>query len=150
MLGNALTDVFGSVADAMMNGDNMMAALGASLLGTLGGIMVQLGQMVIATGSAIEAVKVALTSLGGFGAIAAGVALIAIGSLFKAGAKKLGSSMGGVGGYSSAPSLKNTGPSYGPSDYRGPYQDDFKVEFKIGTNELVGVLNTAEQRRSRL
>ena len=47
----ALTDVFGSVADAMMNGDNMMAALGASLLGTLGGIMVQLGQMVIATGS---------------------------------------------------------------------------------------------------
>ena len=107
--------------------------------------------MVIATGSAIEEVKVALTSLGGFGAIAAGVALIAIGSLFKAGAKKIGNSMGsGGGGYSSAPSLRNTGPGYAPSEYRGQYQDDFKVEFKIGTNELVGVLNTAEQRRNRL
>lgn len=151
MLSGALTDVFGSVADAMMNGDNMMAALGASLLGTLGGIMVQLGEMVIATGSAIEAVKAALSSLGGIGAIAAGVALIAIGSLFKAGARNLSRSMGSGGaGYSSAPSLRNTGPSYGPSDYRGPYQDDFKVEFKIGTNELVGVLNTAEQRRNRI
>lgn len=150
MLGNALTDVFGSVADAMMNGDNMMAALGASLLGTLGGIMVQLGQMVIATGSAIEAVKAALSSLGGIGAIAAGVALIAIGSLFKAGASKLSRSMGSGGGYSSAPSMGNTSPSYGPSEYRGAYQDDFEVTFKIGTNELVGVLNTAEQRRNRI
>ena len=150
MLGNALTDVFGSVADAMMNGDDMMAALGASLLGTLGGIMVQLGQMVIATGSAIEAVKAALSSLGGIGAIAAGVALIAIGSLFKAGAGKLSRSMGSGGGYSSAPSMNNTSPSYGPSEYRGAYQDDFQVTFKIGTNELVGVLNTAEQRRNRI
>lgn len=150
MLGNALTDVFGSVADAMMNGDNMMAALGASLLGTLGGIMVQLGEMVIATGSAIEAVKAALSSLGGLGAIAAGVALIAIGSLFKAGASKLSRSMGSGGGYSSAPSMGNTSPSYGPSEYRGAYQDDFEVTFKIGTNELVGVLNTAEQRRNRI
>lgn len=150
MLGNALTDVFGSVADAMMNGDNMMAALGASLLGTLGGIMVQLGQMVIATGSAIEAVKAALSSLGGIGAIAAGVALIAIGSLFKAGTSKLSRSMGSGGGYSSAPSMGNTSPSYGPSEYRGAYQDDFEVTFKIGTNELVGVLNTAEQRRNRI
>lgn len=151
MLSGALTDVFGSVSDAMMNGDNMMAALGASLLGTLGGIMVQLGQMVIATGSAIEAVKVALSSLGGIGAIAAGVALIAIGSLFKAGASKLSRSMGsGGGGYSSAPSMGNTSPGYGPSEYRGAYQDDFQVTFKIGTNELVGVLNTAEQRRNRI
>ena len=150
MLASSLTDIFGAVSEAIASGDNVMEALGSALLGTMGSIMVQLGQMVIATGSAIEAVKVALTSLGGFGAIAAGVALIAIGSLFKAGAKKLGSSMGGGAGYSSAPSLRNTGPGYAPSEYRGQYQDDFKVEFKIGTNELVGVLNTAEQRRNRL
>ena len=152
MLGNALTDVFGSVADAMINGDNMMEALGTSLLGTLGGIMVQLGQMVIATGSAIEAVKAALSKLGGIGAIAAGAALIAIGSAFASSSRKLSQSIGGSGGggYSSAPSLRNTEPSYGPSEYRGAYRDDFKVEFKIGSNELVGVLDTAEQRRNRL
>lgn len=152
MLSSTLTDMFGAVSNAIMNGDSVIDALGASLLGTLGGIMVELGQMVIVTGKAIEAVKVALKGLGGFGAIAAGAALIAIGSMFSAGARKLSQSMGGGGGggYSSAPSLRETGPSYGPSDYRGPYQDDFKVEFKIGANELVGVLNTAEQRRNRI
>ena len=149
MLSASLTDIFGAVSEAIVSGDNVMEALGSALLGTMGGIMVQLGQQVIATGAAIEAVKLALTSLGGLGAIAAGAALIAIGSMFKAGARKIGSSMGS-GGYSSAPSMRNTGPSYGPSEYRGQYQDDFKVEFKIGTNELVGVLNTAEQRRNRL
>lgn len=149
MLAASLTDIFGAVSEAIVSGDNVMEALGSALLGTMGGIMVQLGQQVVATGTAIEAVKLALTSLGGLGAIAAGAALIAIGSMFKAGARKIGSSMGS-GGYSSAPSMRNTGPSYGPSEYRGQYQDDFKVEFKIGTNELVGVLNTAEQRRNRL
>ena len=89
-------------------------------------------------------------SLGGIGAIAAGVALIAIGSLFKAGASKLSRSMGSGGGYSSSTIDGNTSPGYGPSEYRGAYQDDFQVTFKIGTNELVGVLNTAEQRRNRI
>jgi hypothetical protein len=149
MITSTLTNVFSAVSTAIMEGDNVMEALGASLLGTLGGIMVDLGKMVIATGSAIETVKAALTGLQGFGAIAAGAALIAIGSAFSAGARKLGSSIGG-GGYSSAPSLKNTSPSYAPSEYRGAYQDDFKVEFRIGSNELVGVLDTAEQRRNRL
>jgi hypothetical protein len=149
MITSTLTNVFSAVSTAIMEGDNVMEALGASLLGTLGGIMVDLGKMVIATGSAIETVKAALTGLQGFGAIAAGAALIAIGSAFSAGARKLGSSIGG-GGYSSAPSLKNTSPSYAPSEYRGAYQDDFRVEFKIGSNELVGVLDTANQRRNRL
>lgn len=149
MLAASLTDIFGAVSEAIVSGDNVMEALGSALLGTMGGIMVQLGQQVIATGAAIEAVKLALTSLGGLGAIAAGAALIAIGSMFKAGARKIGSSMGS-GGYSSAPSMNNTSPGYGPSDYRGQYTDDFVVSFKIGTNELVGVLNTAEQRRNRI
>lgn len=152
MMSGVLTDVFGAVSDAIVSGDNMIEALGASLLGTLGSIMVELGQMVIATGTAIEAVKVALKSLGGLGAIAAGAALIAIGSLFSAGARKLASTMGGGagGGYSSSPSMANTSPEYGPSEYRGAYQDDFTVTFKIGNDELVGTLNTAEQRRKRL
>ena len=151
MLTDLISGAFASIGDALVNGDNIMQSLGASLLGTLGGIMVQLGQMVIVTGKAIEAVKVALIGGGGIGAIAAGVALIAIGSLFSAGARKLGNSMGGGGGgYSSAPSMQNSQPTLGNSDYRGAYQDDFRVEFKIGSNELVGVLDTANQRKNRL
>lgn len=152
MITSTLTDAFGAVSTAIMEGDNVMGALGASLLGTLGGIMVDLGKMAIGIGVGLEAIKKAFQSLNPALAIGGGAALIALGSLFSAGARKLGASIGGAsgGGYSSAPSLRNTGPNYAPSEYRGQYQDDFKVEFKIGTNELVGVLNTAEQRRNRL
>ena len=125
--------------------------MGTALLGTFGGILSTLGEMVVELGVGMLAAKLALKSLNPYLAIAGGAALIAIGAMFSAGSRKLSQSIGGGGGgYSSAPSLRNTSPSYGPSEYRGAYQDDFQVTFKIGTNELVGVLNTAEQRRNRI
>ena len=127
-----------------------MQSLGASLLGTLGGILVQLGEMAIGVGIGLEAIKEAFKTMNPFVAIAAGAALIALGSMASAGARKLGSSMGSGGGYSNSPSMQNSQPTLGNSDYRGAYQDDFRVEFKIGSNELVGVLDTANQRRNRL
>lgn len=150
-VGDVLGNLFADASTAIMEGDNVMTALASSMLGMLGGIMVDLGKMALGIGIGLEAIQKALMSLNPVLAIGAGVALIALGSLFSAGSRKLASSMGSGGaGYSSAPSLRNTGPGYAPSEYRGQYQDDFKVEFKIGTNELVGVLNTAEQRRNRL
>ncbi|HHW90693.1 MAG TPA: hypothetical protein GX745_07325, partial [Clostridiales bacterium] len=151
MLTDLISGAFASIGDAIVSGDNLMQSLGASLLGTIGGILVQLGEMSIAVGVGLEAIKKALSTLNPIVAISAGAALVALGSMFSAGARKLSQSIGsGGGGYSSAPSLRNTEPSYGPSEYRGAYRDDFTVEFKIGSNELVGVLDTAEQRRKRL
>lgn len=152
MLTDLISSAFASLGDALVNGDNLMQSLGASLLGTLGGILVQLGEMAIGVGIGLEAIKEAFSTLNPYVAIAAGAALIALGAMFSAGSRKLSQSIGGGGGggYSSAPSMNNTSPSYGPSEYRGAYQDDFQVTFKIGTNELVGVLNTAEQRRNRI
>ena len=152
MLTDLISGAFASIGDAIVSGDNVMASLGASLLGTIGGILVQLGEMAIGVGIGLEAIKEAFKSMNPFVAIAAGAALVALGAAASAGARKLSQSIGGGGGggYSSAPSMNNTSPSYGPSEYRGAYQDDFQVTFKIGTNELVGVLNTAEQRRNRI
>ena len=110
--------------------------------------MVDLGKMTLMAGNAIEAVKASLVSLQGPIAIAAGVALIAIGSLFSAGARGLGRGMSG--GYSGSQSMANVTPTRGDSEYRGAYRDDFKVEFEIGANKLVGVLDTANQRKNRL
>jgi TP901 family phage tail tape measure protein len=150
MLTDLISGAFASIGDAIVSGDNLMQSLGASLLGTLGGILVQLGEMGIAVGIGLEAIKKALSTLNPIVAIAAGAALVALGSMFSAGARKLSQSIGSGGGYSSAPSMKNSQPTLGNSEYRGPYRDDFKVEFKIGANELVGVLDTAEQRKRRL
>ena len=122
--------------------------LGAGLLKAVGSLAQQFGGLIVGMG--VAALKLQSLITNPITAIAAGAALIALGALASKAAQNMMSSATSGAGYSSAPSLRNTGPSYGPSDYRGQYQDDFKVEFKIGTNELVGVLNTAEQRRNRL
>lgn len=123
--------------------------LGAGLLKAVGSLAQQFGGLVI--GMAIAADQLKKIIVGNpLAAIAAGAALIALGAAASGAAQKMISSATGGGGYSSAPSMMNTSPGYAPSEYRGQYTDDFKVEFKIGTNELVGVLNTAEQRRNRI
>lgn len=152
MATESITDLMGSMADAIVNGTSVLDAVGSSLLGSLGSIMVELGQMVLTAGIGIEAVKLALKTLNPVAAIVAGTALIAIGSMFSAGSRKLGSSMGSSGssGYSSSASMAKAQPVLGSSEYRGAYNDDFKVQFEIGSNALVAVLDTAEQRRNRL
>ena len=153
---STVTDIidsaFSGSADAIANKENVVASLGASILAPLGNILSQLGKMLITTGAGFEALQKMFANPfgGGLGAIAAGVALMALGAAAKAGASAIMANQNKSSGYSSAPSMGNTSPSYGPSEYRGPYQDDFEVTFKIGTNELVGVLNTAEQRRNRI
>lgn len=122
--------------------------LGAGLLKAVGSLAQQFGGLIVGMG--VAALKLQSLITNPLTAIAAGAALITLGALASKAAQNMMRSATTGSGYSSAPSLRETGPSYGPSDYRGPYQDDFKVEFKIGTNELVGVLNTAEQRRNRI
>ncbi len=122
--------------------------LGAGLLKAVGSLAQQFGSLIVGMG--VAALKLQSLITNPLTAIAAGTALIALGALASKAAQNMMSSATAGTGYSSVPSLRNTGLSYGTSDYRGAYQDDFKVEFKIGANELVGVLNTAEQRRNRL
>ena len=122
--------------------------LGAGFLKAVGSLAQQFGGLIVGMG--VAALKLQSLITNPITAIAAGAALIALGALASKAAQNMMSSATGGSGYSSAPSLKNTGPGYAPSEYRGAYQDDFKVEFKIGSNELVGVLDTANQRRNRL
>lgn len=149
---DAFVNMWSSIGDALVNGKNVLKSIGSSLLGSLGRVMVDLGKMVLMGGSAIVAIKKALTSLNGPIAIAAGAALIAVGSIFAAGASKLGNSMGsggGMGGSSSVAGMQTTVTPVTPS-YRGSYFDGSEVTFKIGTNELVGVLAMADNRKNRL
>lgn len=122
--------------------------LGAGLLRAVGSLAQQFGGLVVGMG--VAALKLQSLITNPLTAIAAGSALIALGAAASKAAQKMISSATGGAGYSSAPSLRETGPSYGPSDYRGPYQDDFNVEFVIKGDNLVGVLDTAQQRRKRL
>lgn len=82
----------------------------AALLQPFAQTAIQLGEMLIAQGVAVSAFKKSLDSLDGAVAIAAGVALIAVGSAVSAGIKSLaGGSSGGTTATSSAGSASPSG-----------------------------------------
>ena len=92
----------GEAIAAGFNGGNLLKSFSGLIFSTLGNMLMQLGKIAISTGTAIEAIKKSLTGLKGFGAIAAGVALIALGSIVKSQVASLGAfANGGIVGGSS-------------------------------------------------
>lgn len=115
----------GAIVSAMSNGlqavtDLMFGIEGADATQVLSAMMspfadtaIQLGEMLVAQGIAVEAFKKSLESLQGAPAIAAGAALIAIGSAMRSGIKALANGGGAAatgsytGGAASAADVKN-------------------------------------------
>lgn len=87
---------------SLIKGKNAFQAFGKAVLGVFGDLAIQLGEFFIIQGIAVESLK----SLGGAAAIAAGVALVALGSLLKSisGGEGISTSPGGV----TSPALANT------------------------------------------
>ncbi|MCP4355274.1 MAG: hypothetical protein GY793_06505 [Proteobacteria bacterium] len=160
MMRQAQFDAFSGFGEAMgsalANGENILAAVGASLLSTLGGIMVKYGKLILAYGIASEALKKAMENPfgGGIAAVVAGVALIAIGSAIKGfasntskGSTSSGSTSSGSRGASSTGSGYTAPRSYGSSSSFG--SGNGTVVFEIAGQKLIGVLsNTMRQNRS--
>jgi hypothetical protein len=99
---NTLGDVAFAIGKALGEGGNALQAGGAALLGGLASTLNQLGQMAIATGVTLKAIKTALETLNPVVAIAAGVALIGLAGFVSSQANKLSGNFGGGGGSPSA------------------------------------------------
>lgn len=99
-------DAIQELADQLMGLEDLNAGkIASALLTPLADMAVKEGEILIAQGIGVEACKKALESLNGIAAIAAGTALVAIGSAAKAGLKALASgSSRGVSTTSSAAS----------------------------------------------
>ncbi len=149
-LENTIIGMSEALGEALVNGGSLIESMGKVLLGSMGDILVQLGTMAIQTGIGIEAVKNALATLQGPLAIAAGVALIALGSVFKAGAKKLGNSMGSSGGYNGGGG--SFSQASGIPQLKGALfnNDRQVVELRLKNTELTGALNLTNSRNNRL
>lgn len=126
--------------------------MGQVLLGSLGSLLVQVGQMAIAVGVGLEAIQKSLLTLNPAVAIVAGVALVSIGSMFSSMSKNLGGGMGsssassGGGGGSYAP---QTTRSYSSSSVAGMGSDQ-EVVFRIAGTDLIGVIKNTLDRNSNL
>lgn len=150
---NSLVDFSGVAASAISGiGQALGAAIsgsanfGEALLGVLGGVLVQLGEMLITAGVGVEAFKASLESLNGAVAIAAGVALVALGSAISGSIKGLGANP--TSGMSSrSPSFSN---NIGGLSSRGvELRIGEPITFRIQGEDLVYVLNRQEQLRGR-
>lgn len=101
LITNSLDGIGESIGLAIAGAED----LGKSLLKVFGGILGQFGKMLIAAGTGIIIAKKAFTSLNGYVAIAAGVALVALGAAVSASIKgignRIGNATGGLGGSSS-------------------------------------------------
>lgn len=137
LIGDALTGSF----------DDAAKGFGLTLLDTLGGLAVQVGEMAIATGIAISGIKASLESLNPYVAIAAGAALVALGSAVKRASSNLANGAGS-GGYSSAYSAS---ASYGGGGV-GDYQAREMTVQVTGTivasgSQLVAVIQSENKRK---
>lgn len=153
---NSLVQTFSgigrAIGDALVNGGNLAQGLGRALLGGIGGMLTQLGTLAIGVGIGIKKIKLALATLNPAVAIGAGVALVALGAAFSAGAAKIGnsggSSTGGGGGVSS--NTDTFSPSAGSSFSSSSGGGMQNVVFEIQGTKLVGVLSNTLQRNRNL
>lgn len=170
-LANMAMGIGNALGDAISGAGKGVGSLSQVLLGGIGTMAVQLGQLAIQIGVGLLAVKEAFKSLGGLGAIAAGVALVALGRLFKNKAKQIGEAKGkgpvafAKGGIVSSPTLGLVGEYSGarsnpeviaPLDKLknmiGDRGQSVNVsgEFSLKGQDLVVALQRANRNRDRI
>ena len=177
-LQNLAVGIGEALGSAIATGGNLGQQLGAVLLGTLGGVATQIGQMAIGIGIALEGIKKALESLNPVVAIAAGVALVALGAFFASKSRSISKSMGkggkgggrgptpfAKGGIVSSPTLGLIGEYAGASrnpevvapldklqSMIGDRQSSVNVtgEFNLRGQDLVVALQRANRNRDRI
>lgn len=150
-LTNTIADSFASLGQAIASGENGFAAAGKSLLSSFGGFMQDLGKMAIAWGVKALAIQTALKSFNPYIAIAAGAALVAIGSAFSSAMSSMSASYGSTGSYSTSAGANTGGGSSNYSNY-STYSSGggSEVVFRISGNDLIGVLQRAGADLERL
>lgn len=98
----------GALGQAVATGASVGQTLSKVLLGTLGNMATQVGKLAIGIGIAIEGIKKALQSLNPIVAVAAGIALVALGAFASSRASAIGQGGGGnvSGGRGATPFAK--------------------------------------------
>ena len=152
MLVGGFVGMFASLGDAIGSGENVLGALGKSLIGALGDMAIQVGTLMIGFGSAAEALwKLIASPFGAVAGVAAGAALIALGAAAKSavsGAIQGGMGGGGYSGGGYQSTRVNAPIQQGEFQYRDSYSQQ-QVEFKISGDSLVGVLDKKQTRNNR-
>jgi len=151
---NSISETFAGIGEAIGNalasGGSVLEGIGLSLLDSLGSLLVQMGKMAIQVGVGLLAIKTALKSLNPAVAIGAGVALVALGSLFSSKSKSLSGQIGGGGGASGASGSGANNQSFSSSGFSSRGSEGGTVVFEIAGQKLIGVLSNTLNANRRL
>ena len=143
---NALAGIGDAIGGALASGGNVIDAVGKSILGSMGSMLQELGKATIAYGVGLIAVKAAIKNPAT--AIAAGVAMVALGSMISKSVAKSSSVVGGGGSVSTGASVSSPTSSTGGgggSSFQGG-----TVVFEISGQSLIGVLGNTLDKNRRL
>lgn len=143
LVGGAIAGIGEAIGGAIAGTENF----GKSILKVVAGFAKQLGEILIATGTAMLAAKKLITNP--YTAIIAGIALVAIASAASAAISKSHSSTIG-GGSSSGSSGGSRGEGVARFQASQQQQEPLQVEFVIQGQNLVGILNSQNNRNGRL
>lgn len=170
-MNNLLVGIGESLGKAISTGANLGNLLATTILGTIGTVATQLGELAIKIGVGVLAVQKSLETLNPFVAIAAGIALVALGSMFRSRAADISKNAGGgvkkfaKGGIVSTPTMGVFG------EYPGARQNPEVVapldrlkgmigntgnrvevggQFTLKGQDLVVALQRADRNRNRI
>jgi len=148
---NALAGIGDAIGGALASGGNVIDAVGKSILGSMGTMLQELGKATIAYGVGLIAIKTATKNPAT--AIAAGVAMVALGSMIGKAVAKSSSVVGGGGGGSTGGGSTGrdyTSPASSVSTGGGSGFTNGSVVFEISGTSLIGVLSNSLDKNSRL
>jgi hypothetical protein len=140
-LRNIASGIGSALGEAISSGGNLAGKLSKVLLGAIGGMAIQLGKLAIGTGITLKAIKKALESIHPAIAIAGGIALVALGTAFRSGAQKIGSSGGRTTAFANGGIV--SGPTMGlVGEYPGARQNP---EVIAPLNKLQGMIGKSRE-----
>ena len=145
---NALAGIGDAIGGALASGGNVIDAVGKSILGSMGSMLQELGKATIAYGVGLIAIKKAIKNPAT--AIAAGVAMVALGSMIAKAVAKSSSVVGGDGGGGGSTGRDYTSPASSVSTGGGGGFTNGSVVFEISGTSLIGVLSNSLDKNSRL
>lgn len=138
------------VGSIMETGELDFGSVLGALLVPFGDLAIQLGEMALATGLGISAILSSLATLNPYAAIAAGIALIALGSVIKAGVSMLGKSKGkSNGGATSQSTTAYTGGGSAYTPNAAMANMNINVTGKISGNDIVLSYDKTKDNKSR-
>ena len=144
-IGTALGGLIGDLA----TGGDAWSNFSSTAISAFGDMAISVGKMAISTGTATLGIKAALESLNGYVAIAAGVALVALGTAVKTGLSNIAS-----GNYSAAGAVASAGGYGGSSSFGSDYESrEFTVKvtgtLRADGNQLLSVIENENNRKTK-